>query len=1309
MSRLPQLRIALLLTALAALLGASPVSASTSHVFTTTFGAAGSSPTDPYPVTGPTDVEVDQASKDIYVADPGNHRVEKLDSSGHFLYMFGKEVNKTTAEANGTLAEQDFCSLASGDECQPGQAGESPGAFVSPSYLAVDNSCILHEPPLTSTTTPTCQEYDPSAGDVYVADPGDRLVSKFDATGQIVAGWGVGGQKNGADASSLPGFPALYGVAVNSLTDGLLSVGTRHPEYGSTNALEYTQDGTFIPPYHNPPAGYFLKVGPGGTYYSGAPFALDLPADELYEDTGTSVNHYATLTPNEPADSFGSGHLTSAQGVAADNTSHTVYVANTAENDIAVFGNARPIVETGPFVEASESTLTLTGAIDPAGRGEIVECHFEYGFDKSYGTSVPCTPDPGAHPFSEPTEVRATISGFSGGTRDHYRLVATNSVGATAHGNDATFITTQPPAIDGLKSEDLTATTATLIAQVNPNGLDTTYQFNYGTSTSYNQAAPASPGTIAASNSDHLLEVHLTDLTPGATYHYNLVATNDDGSTAAEDHTFSFYPPACPNENVRQQTKANYLPDCRAYELVSPENAGGTQLFAGGPNTGLATSPSRFAFVGLYSTVPGSGGHPMDGQGDLYVATRTDTGWKTRYVGLPATEFAIAGGPPMGPPLSSGVVGSGLTGVEGPGHVHEANGYFTQPWEIQANVLTDPSMSRFVDWNDGSLGNETEGADNAPYVWDAEGAFVDRWPTNLATVPGGNIEGPGGVQIPTQAGNHALACPTVPGHGTDNCPGDVTASSDLSHFVFATEWSPFTVGGRTTPPGSVYDNNTVTGAVEIASLLPDGKPIQSEPGDESGDPLQIPAVSEDGSHILMAAGGTGPCGAAKCAPVSPCISFGSEPASRCQMQASHLYMRVDDLNTYDVSEGHDVKFVGMTPDGTKVYFTSDEHLTGEDLEHGGESLYMWSEQGELAGEPLTLISKADNPGQPGEPGNTSDCHASFTTECGVLTYTDASYCTLAGGAGGDCKSDNSIAANGDIYFFSPELLDGSRGIPNRENLYVYRNGKAQYVTTITTGPYCYKSPIPGYTDSACSDTPVARMEVTPTDSHMAFLTASPVTQYENDGHLEMYTYDPAARRIVCVSCNPSGTPASSGVEASQNGLFMTDDGRTFFSTEEPLVHGDTDQGEDVYEYVDGHPQLITPGTGEIGIQPGTEEPDVKSNPGLIGVSANGTDVYFSTLDTLVPSDRNGLFIKFYDARTSGGFSAPPPPPSCEAADECHAAGSEMPPPLKVGAGAGLGDRGNFPSETRKAKKKKRHRKAQHAHRRGHRAAGKQGR
>ena len=403
-------------------------------------------------------------------------------------------------------------------------------------------------------------------------------------------------------------------------------------------------------------------------------FALDPSTEELYqavetrggeeEPHGIRIDHYSSDCnplngPCEPVDSFGEGHLSVGteicipggygsenceihlKGVAVDGGSHTVYVVNSSseanENNVAVFTDVRPVVATHPPTDVTSSSVTLTGHIDPSGRGDIEECHFEYGFSKTYGNTVPCAP---AIPpsYSVATDVTATVSGLSPNTHEHYRLVATNTAGATSYGADETFTTTAPPAIDGLVSEDLTATSAELIAQVNPNGLPTRYSFEYGPSGGYGQKVT---GTIAAGNEDQEIQAQLTDLAPHTEYHYRLVAENkvegkeEGGTTTSEDQTFNFYPPSCPNENVRQQTKTNFLPDCRAYELVSPSDANGTQLFAAGPNTGTATNPSRFAYTGLYSIIPGSGGSPIDGAGDLYVATRTDTGWVTKYVGFP--------------------------------------------------------------------------------------------------------------------------------------------------------------------------------------------------------------------------------------------------------------------------------------------------------------------------------------------------------------------------------------------------------------------------------------------------------------------------------------------------------------------------------------------------------------------------------------------------------------------------------------------------------------------------------------------------
>jgi len=1306
-----------------------------SHSLIGTIGSASSNPADPYPLSGPTDVAFDQTTQDYYVTDPGNHRIEKFDSAGNFILMFGKGVDQTTGG--------NVCTAASGDTCQAGTAGSSAGSFETPTYLAVDNSNSS------------------SRGDVYVGDPGDNLVSKFDSSGNIVSGWGPGGVKDGSDTDLSTFGPAVQGVAVGP-SDGDLYVSGGCCD----NVFEYTQDGTYEGPYQNVSGVPWLKVDAKGDYFyaqngffgsvggigeslppnggnrediqatTDSPttgFEFDPTTGEIYQSVGTlnegaptdhppRVDHYSAdcnppVAPCEPADSFGSGQLLAPAGVGVEGISHTVYVADPPANDVAVFGDVRPVVTTGPPTNVTDSAVTLTGHIDPLGRGDIVSCYFEYGFDKTYGTKLPCTPDPASSNFKVPTDVTATITGLSPGTLDHYRLVVSNSAGATSQGVDETFITTQPPAIDGLASANLTETSADLNAQVNPNGLPTTYHFEYGPAASYGQVAPVPDGTLSASNSDQTISVHLDNLTPHLVYHYRLVATNADGTTVSEDQTFNFYPPPCPNENVRQQTQANYLPDCRAYELVSPGDAGGTQIRAEGPNTGYASNPPRFAFTGQFSSIPEAveaGGKPMDGDGDLYVATRTDHGWVTRYVGIPSNQAAEDGGPAQGPPNST------------PRQEFRSPSAIAGVHSNQNSVLTDPSMSRFVDFNEGNQSiesifgadfqNHTVISSDAGYVWAADGSALGRWPTNLGAVPPGSYSGyPTTASLassglasynggpPTQVapgGKHALDCPWYAGNA-NFCPGDVTASADLNHFVFASTWNVFAPGGQLTPPGSVYDNNTSTGTVAVASKTPAGDDIPSEPTDGAGDPLQIPGVSHDGSHILMAAGGAGPCGSASCPPM-PCEADYSD-VRRCLMQPSHLYMRVDDAITYDVSQGHDVHYVGMTGDGSKVYFTTAQQLTPEDTDTSVD-LYMWSE----ATNSITLISKGNNGA-----GNSDSCKGGLSTDtggvstnCDITNFNQLFYCSvrygpLDYGAPGNCLSDSFISSeSGDIYFISQEKLDGTRGIFNQENLYVYHNGQVQWVTTFTGRPYCYTD---SYSFPTRCDS-IVRMQVAPDGSHMAFVTASRVSQsqYDNQGKLEMYRYEPSTRKMVCVSCNPSGAPPTSNVTASQDGLFLANDGRVAFSTEDALVHSDTNNGQDVYEYVDGRAQLITPGTGETGRAAALEFLAAGEKPGLVGISADGRDIYFGTYQTLVPSDHNGLFIKYYDARSGGGFPAAAPPPPCTAADECHGAGSLPPPASPNGTGVRLGSGGNVSGSHlghhHSTKRHKRQRHKRHNHR-----------
>jgi phosphodiesterase/alkaline phosphatase D-like protein len=157
---------------------------------------------------------------------------------------------------------------------------------------------------------------------------------------------------------------------------------------------------------------------------------------------------------------------------------------------------------------------------------------------------------------------------------------------------------TAPSATTGAASA-IAASSATVAASVNPNGVATTYAFQYGPTTNYGtQSATAQAGSGTSAVSVHAT---LSGLVSGTTYHYRVVATSAAGTTAGADATFttSKLPPGVSTSSPEVVTSSS----ATLAGSVDPNGNATNWTFEYGPTTayGLQT-PSASAGAGSSST-----------------------------------------------------------------------------------------------------------------------------------------------------------------------------------------------------------------------------------------------------------------------------------------------------------------------------------------------------------------------------------------------------------------------------------------------------------------------------------------------------------------------------------------------------------------------------------------------------------------------------------------------------------------------------------------------------------------------------------
>jgi hypothetical protein len=504
-----------------------------------------------------------------------------------------------------------------------------------------------------------------------------------------------------------------------------------------------------------------------------------------------------------------------------------------------------------------------------------------------------------------------------------------------------------------------------------------------------------------------------------------------------------------------------------------------------------------------------------------------------------------------------------------------------------------------------------------------------------------------------------------------------------SHIIFDVDTLRTGVIGAPLEPcahkgiSTVYDR-TADGVTHCIVLPPDGASGGTTSEFEST-PAHHQGTSSDGSAVVFELGGT-------------------------------LYVRLDNERTLEVA-ANNVDFAGISRDGSQVTYLKDP--SGNQVRQGE-----------------------------------------------VFFFNTVTEETTQVGSGGESTLVNVSADGSHAYFISPLALTGGeendqqvKAKAGEANFYAWDGAALHFVALLDSS-----SDIEGREGVGGSDTRVGGLglwtryaiaanpnrergpavdpsRTTPDGSILVFESHAKLTAYENTGHSEVYRYEAGAeagRRLICISCNPTGTAAKSDAQLeSDTGLQfaqeppvnalsqianVTEDGsKVFFQTADPLVVNDTDGKVDVYEWeANGNGTCSLPAGCTYLISSGRST----GNDYLYSMTPNGSDVFFMSGDTLVPQDADKT-PSIYDARAPHelgeqvGFAPPPPPPvAClgEACQPAPAVPADPTPASSTFEGAGNTPparcrKGQHPvrkqGKTRCVKGSKHHHKSPGKHRRAH--------
>jgi hypothetical protein len=307
--------------------------------------------------------------------------------------------------------------------------------------------------------------------------------------------------------------------------------------------------------------------GPEGTLEEGGPGPQGVEGD-LSELAPATVYHLRLLAENEDG---------SSKSVAASTFETLAVSAPDATLEAPVVGPDSAELKGKVDLGGEDPAFNATARFEVSTDGGNTWAGFEgseIGLEASSGEEQPVT---------------ATLTGLEPNTTYDLRLRATNNADPGLEDTDAgqSFSTAAlAPTVETLGTLDTTEHSITFNGRIDPNKAQTTYWFDYGSAPgTYTASVPlAKDASAGASDGQVLVAQTVEGLDPATTLYYRLVADNGTGGeVAGEERQASTLeaagPPApCANEAVREEQHATHLPECRAWEQVSPADKNGVDV-----------------------------------------------------------------------------------------------------------------------------------------------------------------------------------------------------------------------------------------------------------------------------------------------------------------------------------------------------------------------------------------------------------------------------------------------------------------------------------------------------------------------------------------------------------------------------------------------------------------------------------------------------------------------------------------------------------------------------------------------------------